>query len=99
MNIALITLAECTARSGPRAQKLSSVRSAKETWPARPSAHVRAALTPGRQFRGASAAAGPAAASARTAAARAGAARRTARESTRGALPPHADAEQLEQLE
>src|SRR3954454_3276266 len=97
MNIALMTLAECTTRSGLKDQKSSSVRTANETRPARFSAHARASLTCGRQLGGASAAAGAAAVS-RARAAKRGAARRTARESTlpprvRGALPAHADAE------
>src|SRR4051794_15755187 len=81
MSIALTTLAECTTRSGRSAQKSVSVRTAKETGPARASAHARASGTSGRQSRGASAAAGAAVASA-SMAARTGAARRTARETT-----------------
>ena len=46
-DIALITLAECTTRSGRNAQKSFSVRTANETWPARSSAHARASLTCG----------------------------------------------------
>ena len=38
MNIALMTLAECTTRSGRNAQKSFSVRTAKETSPRRETA-------------------------------------------------------------